>query len=166
MRLVEQGQQSRLQRQLGGEVNIDLAIARIAKRDFPYPNAAPLGEHLVRGDALIDRRRDIHVGLVPNPQHLAALARARRIPFRSLHTAEQRHISTAMSVTFATLVENVRSCSMEEKLELKSLLERSLIEERREEILADHRRSLAELKTRKPKFSSSISELKKSLAEK
>ena len=55
---------------------------------------------------------------------------------------------------------------MEEKLELKSLLERALIEERREEILADHRRSIAELKTRKPKFSSSISELKKSLAEK
>ena len=71
-----------------------------------------------------------------------------------------------MSATFATLVENMRSCSIEEKLELKSLLERSLIEERREEILADHRRSLAEFKTRKPKFSSSISELKKSLVEK
>ena len=71
-----------------------------------------------------------------------------------------------MSATFATLVENMRSCSTEEKLELKSLLERSLIEERRAEILADHRRSLAELKTRKPKFSSSISELKKSLAAK
>lgn len=71
-----------------------------------------------------------------------------------------------MSATFATLVENVRSCSPEEKLELKSLLERELIEARREEFLADHRRSLAELKTRKPKFSSSISELKKSLAEK
>ena len=69
-----------------------------------------------------------------------------------------------MSATFATLVENVRSCSTEEKLELKSLLERALIEECREEILADHRRSIAELKTRKPKFSSSISELKKSLA--
>ena len=71
-----------------------------------------------------------------------------------------------MSATFATLVENMRSCSTEEKLELKSLLERSLIEERRAEILADHRRSLVELKTRKPKFSSSISELKKSLAAK
>ncbi|MGH7951409.1 MAG: hypothetical protein ACREFE_05765 [Limisphaerales bacterium] len=69
-------------------------------------------------------------------------------------------------MSFATLVENMRSCSTEEKLELKSLLERDLIESRREEILADHRRSLAELKTRKPKFSSSIGELKKSLAEK
>ena len=71
-----------------------------------------------------------------------------------------------MSTTFATLVENVRSCSTEEKLELKSLLERALIEERRKEILAGHRRSIAELKTRKPKSSSSIRELKKSLAEK
>ena len=71
-----------------------------------------------------------------------------------------------MSATFATLVENMRNCSTEEKLELKSLLERALIEERRAEILADHRRSLAELKTRRPIFSSSISELKKSLAKK
>ena len=68
-----------------------------------------------------------------------------------------------MSATFATLVENVRSCSMEEKLELKSLLERALIEERREEILADHRRSQAELKRGDLKFSSSISQLKKTL---
>ena len=69
-----------------------------------------------------------------------------------------------MSATFATLVDNVRNCSTEEKLELKSLLERALIEERREEILAGHRRSIAELKTRKPKFTSSIGELKRSLA--
>lgn len=65
-----------------------------------------------------------------------------------------------MSATFATLVENVRSCSPEEKLDLKFLLEHALIEERREEILANHRRSLDGLKRRKPKFSSSISELK------
>ena len=71
-----------------------------------------------------------------------------------------------MSATFATLVENVRNCSTEEKLELKSVLERALIEERRDEILADHRRSMDELKRRKPKFSSSIGELKKSLAQK
>ena len=68
-----------------------------------------------------------------------------------------------MSATFATLVENMRSCSTEEKLELKSLLERSLIEARRREIKANGRRSLEELKRGKIKFSSSISELKKSL---
>ena len=70
-----------------------------------------------------------------------------------------------MSATFATLVENVRSCSTEEKLELKSLLERALIEERRREIKASGQRSMAELRRGKLKFSSSISELKKSLAE-
>ena len=69
-----------------------------------------------------------------------------------------------MSATFATLVENVRSCSTEEKLELKSLLERALIEERRREIKANGQRSMEEAKRGKLKFSSSISELKKSLA--
>lgn len=70
-----------------------------------------------------------------------------------------------MSATFATLVENVRGCSTEEKLELKSVLERALIDERRREIKANGQRSMEELKRGKLKFSSSISELKKSLAE-
>ncbi len=70
-----------------------------------------------------------------------------------------------MSATFATLVEILRSCSTEEKLELKSVLERALIDERRREIKANGRRSMEELKRGKLKFSSSISELKKSLAE-
>lgn len=70
-----------------------------------------------------------------------------------------------MSATFATLVENVRNCSTEEKLELKSVLERALIEERRREIKDNGRRSMDELKRGKLKFSSSISELKKSLTE-
>ncbi len=54
---------------------------------------------------------------------------------------------------------------MEEKLELKTVLERALIEERRREIKATGQRSMAEFKRGKLKFSSSISELKKSLAE-
>ena len=69
-----------------------------------------------------------------------------------------------MSATFATLVENVRGCSTEEKIELKSVLERALIEERRRGIKENGRRSLEELKRGKLKFSSSISELKKSVA--
>lgn len=70
-----------------------------------------------------------------------------------------------MSATFATLVENVRKCSTEEKLELKSLLEHALIEERRREIKLYGRRSLDEFKRGKLKFSSSVNDLKKSLAE-
>jgi hypothetical protein len=68
-------------------------------------------------------------------------------------------------MSFATLVENVRSCSPEEKQELKSLLEHELIEARRREIKENGRRSMEELKRGKLKFSSSISELKKMLAE-
>ena len=70
-----------------------------------------------------------------------------------------------MSTTFATLVENLRSCSTEEMLELKTVLERALIDERRREIKANGRHSMEELKRGKLKFSSSIRELKKSLAE-
>jgi hypothetical protein len=67
-------------------------------------------------------------------------------------------------MSFETLVEKVRSCSTEEKEELKFLLERDLIETRRREIKENGRRSMEELKRGKLKFSSSISELKKSLA--
>ena len=69
-----------------------------------------------------------------------------------------------MSPSFETLVEEVRSRSIEEKEELKFLLDRALIEERRGEIMANHRRSLDEVKRGKLKFSSSIGDLKKSLA--
>jgi hypothetical protein len=70
-----------------------------------------------------------------------------------------------MSTTFATLADNVRSCSTEEKLELQSVLERALIEERRRKIKANGRHSQGELKRGKLKFSSSLSELKETLAE-
>ncbi len=69
-----------------------------------------------------------------------------------------------MSPSFETLVEEVRNRSIEEKEELKFLLDRALIEERRSELQANHRRSLNEVKGGKLKFSSSIGELKKSLA--
>ena len=69
-----------------------------------------------------------------------------------------------MSASFEVLVEQVRTCSVEEKEELKFLLERALIEERRREIRANHRRSLDEVKRGKLKFSSSVSDLKKSIA--
>ena len=69
-----------------------------------------------------------------------------------------------MSASFEVLVEQVRTCSVEEKEELKFLLERALIEERRREIRANHRRSQDEVKRGKLKFSSSVSDLKKSIA--
>jgi hypothetical protein len=69
-----------------------------------------------------------------------------------------------MEPTFETLVEQVRTRTVEEKEELRFLLERDLVKARREEISANHRRSQDEVKRGKLKFSSSIDELKKSLA--
>ena len=70
-----------------------------------------------------------------------------------------------MSKTFESVVEQARACSTEEKEELKFLLERAIIEERRREIRTNHRRSQDEVKRGDLKFSTSISQLKKSLAE-
>jgi hypothetical protein len=69
-----------------------------------------------------------------------------------------------MSANFAVLVENVRRCSADQKQELKSLLERYLIEERRREIKANGRRSRDELRRGRVKFSASLDELRESLA--
>jgi hypothetical protein len=80
-----------------------------------------------------------------------------------LGKAGLRGQSYGMSPSFESLVEEVRTRSIEEKEELRFLLERDLVEERREEILRNHRRSQAELKRGKIKFSSSIQDLKKSL---
>ncbi len=68
-----------------------------------------------------------------------------------------------MSPSFESLVREVRTRSIEEKEQLKFLLERALIEERRGEIRTNHRRSRDELKRGKLKFSSTIGDLKKSL---
>ena len=66
-----------------------------------------------------------------------------------------------MSKTFESVVEQARACSTEEKEELKFLLERAIIEERRKEIHANRRNSQDEVKRGSLKFSSSINQLKK-----
>jgi len=68
-----------------------------------------------------------------------------------------------MSPSFDSLVEEVRSRSAEEKVELRFLLERDLINERRREIRASHVESIAEAKRGALKFSDSLDQLKKSL---
>ena len=68
-----------------------------------------------------------------------------------------------MPETFAELVEQVRTRSLQEKEELKFLLERELIEAERDRIASNHRASEKELKGGKLKFSSSIAQLKKAL---
>jgi len=68
-----------------------------------------------------------------------------------------------MHPNFETLVEQVKSRTPEEKAELKFLLERSLVGERRKEMRANFRRSRAESKRGKLQFSGSVVELKKSI---
>jgi hypothetical protein len=69
-----------------------------------------------------------------------------------------------MPPTFDSLVEAIRGRSAEEKAELKFLLERELIEERRREILANANAGRSEEENGTLQFSSKVSELRKSLA--
>lgn len=66
-----------------------------------------------------------------------------------------------MSVGFNNIIDKVQDLSYDEKEELKFLLEKYIIEEKREMILKNYHESLQELKSGKLKFSSNIDELKK-----
>jgi len=69
------------------------------------------------------------------------------------------------AIKFNELVEAIRSLSFEEKKEIKDLIEKYLIEERREEIYLNYLESLEELKKGKIKFLKRVDELKKNLEE-
>ena len=64
---------------------------------------------------------------------------------------------------FNQLVESVKKLSIDEKEELHILLEKYLIEARRDEIHTHFQESKVEYKTSKAKFSSDINKLRKSL---
>lgn len=70
-----------------------------------------------------------------------------------------------MSSDFANLVEEVKKIPYEDKEELKFLIEKYLIEERREEIYQSYNESLRELQSKKIRFSSDINELKEMIEE-
>jgi hypothetical protein len=65
-----------------------------------------------------------------------------------------------MSSSFAEIVEEVKALSTQEKQELHELIEKYLIEERREEIYQSYIRSFSELQDGKAEFSSDTDELK------
>ena len=69
-----------------------------------------------------------------------------------------------MSQTFAEIVEDVQQLSVAEKEELRELLRRYLVEERRREILANCEASLEELREGKVTFTSDIETLKEQLS--
>ncbi|MBV9211125.1 MAG: hypothetical protein JOZ52_10875 [Acidobacteria bacterium] len=65
-----------------------------------------------------------------------------------------------MKDSFAEVVEEVRNLSTEEKLELQTLIEKYLAEERRQEIYDNYQASLSEVNEGKLIFSSDMSKLK------
>jgi len=69
-----------------------------------------------------------------------------------------------MIVRFGNLVDEVRKLSTEEKEEPKFLIEKYLLEERREQIYENYQESLKELRAGKLRFSRDLNKLKKSLA--
>ncbi len=65
--------------------------------------------------------------------------------------------------TFNNIVEAIKLMDKEEKEDLKNLIEKYLIEERRDEIEKEYKETLKELKEKKLTFSSNIEELKEEL---
>lgn len=68
-----------------------------------------------------------------------------------------------MSSSFADLVEEVKTLSVQEKEELQQLIEKYLIEERRDEMLDNYVHSLTELNEGKLEFSNDTDTLKEML---
>ena len=66
-------------------------------------------------------------------------------------------------IEFSSIVETVYSMPLEDRVELKSLLEHNIADSRRDEIVSNFKKTQKELKSKKIKFSSNIQELKKRL---
>ena len=67
------------------------------------------------------------------------------------------------AVKFSSIVETVYSMPLEDRVELKNLLEHNIADSRRDEIVSNFKKTQEELKSKKLKFSSNIQELKKML---
>lgn len=61
---------------------------------------------------------------------------------------------------FSSIIESIYSLSLEERLEIKTLLEHNIADSRRTEILINHKKSEDENKAGKLVFSSEISDMK------
>ena len=68
-----------------------------------------------------------------------------------------------MEVRYDILVENIKKLPLPEKEELKNLIEKYIIEEKREKIYENYLKSLNEYKENKLQFSSNINELRKNM---
>ena len=68
-----------------------------------------------------------------------------------------------MSKTYNILIEEVKKLTREEKEELKFLVEKYLIEERRHDIFKNYQESKKEVKEKRLEFSNDIAKLKEML---
>ena len=68
-----------------------------------------------------------------------------------------------MSSSFAEIVEEIKALSTPEKQELHELIEKYLIEERREEIYQSYIRSQSEIENNQAEFTSDMGRLKEML---
>ncbi len=66
-----------------------------------------------------------------------------------------------MQMTFHDIVKKITNLSIDEKLQIKEIIEKSIIDERRQEIYKSYLESKQELAKNKLKFSENISKLKK-----
>ena len=66
-----------------------------------------------------------------------------------------------MQTTFSDLVNNIRNLSLTEKIEIKDIVEKSIIDERRKEIHDYYLKSKHDYKNNKLKFSNDIKKLRK-----
>jgi len=69
----------------------------------------------------------------------------------------------AQILNFNSIVTTLYNITLEEKLEIKTLLENNIADARRNEIVDNFRQSLEELKSGKLKFSSTIDEAQKTV---
>ena len=66
-------------------------------------------------------------------------------------------------IQFNSIVDILYNLSLEEKVELKNLLEHNIADTRRDEILSNYKKAQEEQKAQELKFSSNIEELKQML---
>jgi hypothetical protein len=66
----------------------------------------------------------------------------------------------AQALKFSSIIESIYSLSLEERLEIKTLLEHNIADSRRTEILVNRKKSEDEKKAGKLVFSSDTNELK------
>ena len=66
----------------------------------------------------------------------------------------------AANLNFNTILEAIYSLSVEDRIEIKELLEHNIADSRRDEIFSNYKETLIQEKKGELKFSSSISDLK------